>query len=284
LAIPRFSHFDENSARDYACRRSLDLNSHSIVEKTRLTLIRNCTKLQHIYLHMKSSSFHSGDSFICHLRSFLSFLLVFLLPASQIAAQTNGPMLFPQGKVLVDGKYVNAPIGLFAGDKVQTAASATASLTAVGTTVLLSPNTVLTYGQGALELGCGHLLVTTVVNRLSSRVANLSITPGSDVAKYEITRASGKLEIATREGSINVNDGVQTTSVGAGKVISFSADNDCPLAAAPDQTPASASEPVSLSKGKIAAIALGGAGAVGLGLALALSRGGSKTPVSPSVP
>lgn len=202
-----------------------------------------------------------------------------------MAAQANGPMLFPQGKVLVDGKQVNAPIGLFAGDKVQTAASATASLNAVGTTVLLSPNTVLTYGQGALEMGCGHLLVTTVVNRLSSRVANLTITPGSDVAKYEITRASGKLEITTREGAINVNDGVQTTSLGVGKVISFSAGNDCPLAyAAPDQTSAPASEPVSLSKGKIAAIALGGAGAVGLGLALALSRGGSKAPVSPSVP
>lgn len=234
---------------------------------------------------MKRSSFHSGDTSICNVRSFLSVLLVFLLPASQIAAQTNGPMLFPQGKVLVDGKQTNVPIGLFAGDKVQTTASGTASLTAVGTTVLLSSNTILTYGQGALEMGCGHLLVTTVVNRLSSRVANLTITPGSDVAKYEITRASGKLEIAAREGAINVSDGVQTTSLGVGKVISFSAGNDCPAtAAAPDQTSAPASKPVSLSKGKIAAIALGGAGAVGVGLALALSRGGSQAPVSPSVP
>jgi hypothetical protein len=234
---------------------------------------------------MRSSLFHSGDSSICNLRSFLCSFLVLLLPVSQIAAQTTGPMLFPQGKVLVDGKNVNAPVGLFAGDKVQTAPSATASLTALGATVLLSPNTALTYGQGALEMGCGHLLVTTVVNRLSSRVANLTITPGSDVAKYEITRASGKLEIATREGAINVNDGVQTTSLTAGKVISFSASNDCPLpGAVPDQTSAPPSKPVSLSKGKITAIALGGAGAVGVGLALALSRGGSKAPVSPSVP
>jgi len=245
----------------------------------------DCTNLQHIYLHMKSSLFHSGDRSICNLRHFLCSFLFFALPVSQIAAQTTSPMLFPQGKVLVDGKDVNAPVGLFAGDKVQTAASATASLTALGATVLLSPNTVLTYGQGALEMSCGHLLVTTVVNRLSSRVANLTITPGSDVAKYEITRASGKLEIATREGAINVNDGVQTTSLGAGKVISFSASNDCPLAdAAPDQTSAPPSKPVSLSKGKIAAIALGGAGAVGIGLALGLSHGGSKEPVSPSVP
>ena len=250
-----------------------------------MTLIPDCTKLQHIYLHMKRSLFHSGDTFICNARFFLSLFLVFLLPVGQTAAQTDGPMLYPQGKVLVDGKLVNAPIGLFAGDKVQTAPSATASLTALGATVLLSPNTVLTYGQGALEMGCGHLLVTTVVNRLFSRVANLTITPGSDVAKYEITRASGKLEIATREGAINVNDGVQTTSLGAGKVISFSVGNDCPAAdAAPDQTSAPASKPVSLSKGKIAAIALGGAGAVGVGLALMLSRGGSKAPVSPSVP
>lgn len=202
-----------------------------------------------------------------------------------MAAQTNRPMLYPQGQVLVNGREVNVPIGLFGGDKVQTAASATASLTAVGATVLLSPNTVLTYGQGTLEMGCGHLLVTTVVNRLSSRVANLVITPGADVAKYEITRAHGKLEIATREGTINVNDGVQTTGLDVGKVISFSAANDCPVAdAAADQTSAPASKPVSLSKGKIAAIALGGAGAVGIGLALALSRGGGRTPVSPSAP
>jgi hypothetical protein len=234
---------------------------------------------------MQISPFHSGDTSTWNFRGFLVFLLVFLLPASQLAAQTNGPMLYPTDKVLVDGKDVTAPIGLFAGDKVQTAASATASLTALGTTVLLFPNTSLTYSQGALEMGCGHLLATTVVNRLSSRVANLTISPSSDVAKYEITRAGGKLEIATREGTLNVNDGVQTTSLGTGKVISFSTgDNDCPLAEAPDQNSAPASKSVSLSKGKIAAIVLGAAGAAGLGLAVALSRGGSKTPVSPSVP
>lgn len=233
---------------------------------------------------MKKLSFHCGDISARNSRFFLVILLVFLLPATQLAAQTEGPMLYPQGKVLVDGRDINSPTGLFTGDKVQTAASATASMTALGATVLLSPSTFLTYNQGALEIGCGHLLVTTVVNRLSSRVANLTITANSDVAKYEITRASGKLEILAREGTINVNDGVQTTSLGMGKVISFSAGNDCPLGDAQNQTPASSPNHVSLSKGRIVAIALGGAGAVGVGLALALSRGGNKTPVSPSVP
>ncbi|HSB74403.1 MAG TPA: hypothetical protein VLC12_02065, partial [Terriglobales bacterium] len=150
-------------------------------------------------------------------------------------------MLYPNGKVTVDGKPVSAPLGLFAGDKVQTEAAAGASLTAPGSTVLLSPNTVLTYGASGLQLGCRHLLVTTLVNRMGSRVANLSITPTSDVAKYEITRANGKLEIVTREGSINVNDGTQTTALGAGKLMSFSAGNDCPLPAPLDQ----AGEPAS---------------------------------------
>jgi hypothetical protein len=236
---------------------------------------------------MKNQLFRSGDTcvFAALLRSALVLLMAGLLPASQLAAQTGGPMLYPQGKVLVDGRQVNAPLGLFAGDRVQTSAEASASLTALGSSVLLSPNTFFTYGQGALEVGCGHLLVTSVANRLASRVANLVITPASDVAKYEITRANGKLEIATREGSINVNDGVQTTSLGTGKVISFSAGSECPLAAAaaPGADDPS-SPPVSVSKGKIAAIALGAAGAVGIGLAVALSRGGSKPPVSPSVP
>lgn len=235
---------------------------------------------------MKIELFRSGD--ICTraagARSAFVLLLIFLLPASQLAAQSAGPMLYPKGKVLVDGKEVNAPIGLFAGDKVETSASGAASLTALGSTVLLSPATSFTYNRGSLQMGCGHVLVTTLANRLSSRVANLVITPGSDVAKYEITRASGKLDITTREGSINVNDGVQTTNLGTGKMISFSAGNDCPLASAPIQTPDSASHPVSMGKGKIAAIVLGSAGAAGAGLALALSRGGSKTPVSPSAP
>ena len=233
---------------------------------------------------MKRLSFHCRDISAPNTRCFLVIFLVFLLPATQLSAQTQGPMLYPHGKVLVDGRDINRPTALFTGDKVQTAASATASMTAVGATVLLSPGTSLTYNQDALEIGCGHMLVTTVLNRLSSRVANLLITANSDVAKYEITRDSGKLEIVTREGTVNVNDGVQTTSLGMGKVISFSARNECPLGDVQNQSPASTSSHVSLSKGKIAAIALGGAGAVGVGLALALSRGGSKTPVSPSVP
>src|SRR5438045_3664237 len=113
---------------------------------------------------MKISPFHAGDTSTWNARCFLILFLVFLLPASQMAAQTNGPMLYPAGKVLVDGKDVTTPMGLFAGDKVQTAASSNASLTALGSTVLLSPSTSLTYNQGALEMGCGHLLVTTVVN------------------------------------------------------------------------------------------------------------------------
>jgi hypothetical protein len=235
---------------------------------------------------MKTLPFHSGDITIRNApcRCFLAFVLALLLPASQLAAQTSGSMLYPKGNVLVDGRQVNNPQALFAGDKVQTDASASASLTTVGSTVLLSPGTFLTYNPSALEMGCGQLLVTTVVNRMAARVANLTVTANSDVAKYEISRASGKLEIATREGRINVNDGTQTTSLGAGMLISFSASNDCPLPAAPDQSPTPSSKPVTVSKGKIAAIALGAAGAAGAGIALALSRGGSKTPVSPSVP
>jgi hypothetical protein len=233
---------------------------------------------------MTTLLFHCGDTSTWNTRCFVTLLLILLLPTAQLAAQANGPMLYPSGKVLVDGKDVHAPIGLFAGDNVQTSSSASASLTALGSTVLLSPNSFLTYNPSALEMGCGHLLVTTVVNRLAARVANLVITASSDVARYEITRATGKLEIATREGSINVNDGVQTTSVGAGKVISFSAGNDCPLPAVPDQTPSTSSTPVSISKGKITAIVLVAVGAAGAGLALALSRGSSRAPVSPAVP
>jgi hypothetical protein len=53
------------------------------------------------------------------------------------------------------------------------------------------------------------------------------------------------------------------------------------LSGFPPGVAASSSKPVTLIKGKIVAIARGTAGA---GIALALSRGGSKTRVSPSLP
>src|SRR5579871_1858690 len=193
---------------------------------------------------MHNSMFRSRDRYerrsrLCCL---LSCALALIVPVSQAAAQADSPMLYPKGKVIVDGKEAGRPMALFPGEKVQTAPGASASLTALGSSVLLSPNTSLTYDNNTLQIGCGDVLVTTAVKRMAASVANLNIVANSDVAKYQITRSNGKLEIASREGSINVNDGVQTTSLDAGKVLSFSAGNDCPLDASSDQAQAPASK------------------------------------------
>ncbi|HEX6908249.1 MAG TPA: hypothetical protein VF154_16655, partial [Terriglobales bacterium] len=71
---------------------------------------------------MTTSSFHYPDASTWNARArrVLIFCVAFLLPASQLAAQTASPMLYPKGEVLVDGRDTSGPIALFAGDKVQT--------------------------------------------------------------------------------------------------------------------------------------------------------------------
>jgi hypothetical protein len=209
--------------------------------------------------------------------------LLLTFPLAQLAAQTNNPMLYPKGEVSINGKKTARATAVFSGDVVKTGADSSASLAALGSTMLVSPNSVFTYRSNAVDVDCGGMLVTTVVKRMAAKVANLSITPASDVAKYEITRSAETLEIASREGSIGISDGTQTTVLDPGKVIRFKSPGECsPVMTAGPNSATSGS--VSVGKGKIAGLLLGGGAAAGIAVALSHRGSADKQSVSPAAP
>jgi hypothetical protein len=208
-----------------------------------------------------------------------------VLPLAQLAADTDGPILTPKGNVTINGKKTTRPTALFSGDTIQTTDDSSASMTALGSSMLVSANSLFTYGSNVVEVGCGDVLITTVVKRTSAKVSNLAITPATDIAKFEITRSAGRLQISAHEGAVGINDGTQTTRLDPGKVISFNSVGEC-LPSRPANEHPLHSETMNASKGKIFGLVAAGGGATGIGIAVSQHGGGNKAPaaISPAVP
>lgn len=216
---------------------------------------------------------------------------IFVVGAATCAlssAQTSGPILYPKGEVTVNGKLSTRPSPLFVGDKIQTAAISSATLTALGSNVLVFPNSSLIYESNRVEIGCGEVSITTVVKRMSATVSNLTVSATSDAAKYEISHSSGRLQIAAREGSIEIGDGMQKTALDVGKAITFNTGNECsaPPATSPttSQNPSAGANTAGISKAKIWLLAGGGGGAAIAAIAISHGGGSSKQPISPVQP
>jgi len=98
---------------------------------------------------------------------------------------------------------------VFVGDKIETAKGSAAVITAEGTTVLVPSKTLIVFGDNVIDVGCGGALVTTVKG-MSARLMDhrVGVYPTDTYAKFELNTAHGDLQIAVREGSVNV---VETT-------------------------------------------------------------------------
>src|SRR2546425_9243938 len=114
---------------------------------------------------------------------FVSLMMAVILPAANIVAESGAAMLHAQGTVTVNGKQVPGSIAVFAGDKIQTKANSTASITSQGSTVTMLGNSSMTYGTNSVDVGCGPMTMTTVGGQLSTRVGNLTISSTTDTSK-----------------------------------------------------------------------------------------------------
>lgn len=114
-----------------------------------------------------------------------------------------------QGTVRVNGSNVPSSTTIFAGDKVETLANSSATISAQGTMIQLDPNTSAIFSDKALDLGCGSALVTTSMGAVV-RVAGITITPASQgVTKFRVSQGNGTLKISVEQGSAVVDDGTK---------------------------------------------------------------------------
>jgi hypothetical protein len=134
--------------------------------------------------------------------------LLLFFPVTMLALPPQGTVQ-AQGTVTVNGALVPNATTVFAGDKIQTAANSTATISGQGTVIQLDPNTSAIFSDKALDLGCGGATVTTTMGQVV-RVSGITITPaGQGTTKFRVSQSDGTLKITAEQGSIVVDDGTK---------------------------------------------------------------------------
>ena len=164
-----------------------------------------------------------------------ALLLLVCFPATMMARPAQATVQ-TQGSVTVNGSVVPSSTTIFAGDKIQTAAGSTATISTQGTMVQMNPNSTAIFNDNKLDLGCGSALVTTTTGAVV-RVSGITITPASQGAtKIRVSQGDGSLKVTIEQGSAVVDDGAKHMLT-AGQSFSRQGGGACgPLAAVPQGT------------------------------------------------
>ncbi len=160
-------------------------------------------------------------------------LLLLVCFPTMVLARPAQASVQAQGTVTVNGSAISNSTTIFAGDKIQTAAASTATISAQGTMVQMSPNSSAIFNDNKLDLGCGSALVTTSTGEVV-RVSGITITPaGQGATRFRVSQGDGTLKVTVEQGSAVVDDGSKHM-LAAGQSFTHQGGGACgPLATAP---------------------------------------------------
>src|SRR5436190_19248063 len=95
-------------------------------------------------------------------RKLVSCLLMFLFPASLLAADTGGAMLYTNGLAWVNGARVpRTSFAVFAGDLVQTRSVSIANINAAGSSISVLSDSLVQFQGSSLKIEHGGVTVST---------------------------------------------------------------------------------------------------------------------------
>jgi len=151
------------------------------------------------------------------LRSIVVWMMVVVIPASFVSAESNGAMLYGKGTVWVNGSPLPHSSAIFSGDLVQTKAESVANINASGLSVIVRPDSLVKFEDSAVSLEHGSLSVATSKGMVT-RVLAVTVTPVSSAwTEFEVTDVSGAVQIVARKGDVNVTCGKDTARLAEGQ-------------------------------------------------------------------
>lgn len=195
----------------------------------------------------------------------MCYLMMVLVPAALIGADLQNAVLYGNGNVKVNGRSTSGTLAVRAGDGIQTAKGASATIAASGITVNLAENSDAAFTENGISIKQGRATVSSQKG-MTTRFASLTITPGADKAKFQLTKLNGKEEIAALLGPVRVSDGTHSMLLESGKMMQKDEQEPAPPAPKSNKKKQGAG---ALSGWEIAMITAGAAGGVVGGLAAA---------------
>lgn len=221
-------------------------------------------------------------------RNSICWVLVFLFPLSIFAADTgHSAMLHSQGGVWVNGKEVPESTAIFSGDSLETKSGSVANLDVEGSSVLIQPETVVTYNGDSLTLDHGSVEVTTSTS-MRVHIKCIRVVPVSSAwTQYQVSDLNGTVHVAAVKSDVNIThsgglkkpspeNAGESATVREGQQADRNESDVCGVA----EQPQSAGHPLNTRALEIG----GGAAGTGIILCILLCRGSSSPSVSPSQP
>ena len=152
------------------------------------------------------------------LRKFLSWIVILMLSASAIAADSSAAMLYTNGTAWINGGNVPKSSALFLGDLVQTRIDSVANIKATGMNVLVFSDSLVQFQGSALRLEHGGLNVGTSKS-VAAEVGDLKVVPASGTTwtEFEVRDTDGSIRIIARKGDLKLVDANGTTTLAEGQ-------------------------------------------------------------------
>jgi hypothetical protein len=170
---------------------------------------------------------------------------------------------------------------LFVGDTVATQPDSVASINADGSMILVLSDSSVQFEGNSLNMSHGAVVVTTT-QAMAVHAGKLTIAPlAQRSAKFEVSDSDGLVQIAARQGALEINDGASTTILQEGHETTR---HDSDQVGGHKTSPGAAPGGNGFHMSKKTALLIGGAAAAGTTAALLLTTGNGSHPVSPATP
>jgi hypothetical protein len=136
------------------------------------------------------------------LRVIICWILVTGTPVS-LAAADAGAMLYGKG-VLRNGVEIPNSSAVFSGDLLETRADSIANLNSLGSSVLISPTSLVQFQGQTLSVEHGSVSVATS-HGISVRVRCMTVVPVSSAwTQFEVTDVNGTVEVAAKKNDVRL--------------------------------------------------------------------------------
>ncbi len=209
-------------------------------------------------------------------------MMIALVPAALMAADSGEAMLRPYGAAWVNGTAVEQPATIFSGDLVQTGAKSALKIRSTGSSVTVLAESLVNFAGGSVQVQHGSVRLATSKSMFAS-AGMITATPASNAwTEFEFAHVGDTVQIIAVKGDLLIGDGTQTTTLPQGQQSTQKDSSD---------TPAKPDEPVPPAKKKkkkaavIVLVAAGaGAAATAAAVAVALNSAGAPRTISPVTP
>jgi hypothetical protein len=161
------------------------------------------------------------------LRKVVSCTLLFLIPSSAWAADSNAAMLYTNGAAWLNGGLVpRSSSAIFSGDLVQTRPDAVANIHASGSAITILADSLVKFKGGSLDIDHGGVAISTS-KQMAAEAGDVKISPASaSWTEFNVIDTDGTVRIAARKGDLSISDGDETMTLAEGQETTRSDSSD----------------------------------------------------------